>query len=256
MTLIMYDSVDISTFPSDGKFFAGYVDGDFADYTVIKSRFPQADILSIAVFAEDNAECLDIETGDAAPEEAAAWVTRQISLGVERPCLYADASEMIQVINAMNAAGVPRSVLRLWSAHYTGEAHICGPSSCGALPESADGTQWTDNANGLDLDESLLLDDFFGKSAPPAVTYLTTAEMETIMNLLPELKQGMSDTTLPHWYIHRLQAILNVAYGSGLAADGVYGAATAAAVRTVQGKLGLVQDGVCGPATWARTIGG
>jgi hypothetical protein len=256
MTLIMYDSVNSSLIPADAVAVAGYVDGDFADYTALRSRFPQADVLSIAVFAEDNAECLDIETGDATPEEAAAWVTRQLSLGVSRPCLYADASEMIQVISAMNAAGVPRSALRLWSAHYTGQAHICGPSSCRALPESADGTQWTDNANGLDLDESLLLDDFFGSAPPQAVvTYLTQEEMD-FMSTLPVLQEGMNDKNFPHWYIRRLQAILVAVYDSKVAIDGSYGPATAATVKALQGDLGLVQDGVCGPVTWSKVIAG
>lgn len=254
MTITMFDSVDTGLLPA-GYAYAAYVDGIYANYAAVKGRFLQSDVLSIAVSSASNADCLDIETGDASPESAAAWVTRQLARGTARPCLYADASEMIQVIEAMKAAGIPRSTLRLWSAHYTNSAHICGPSSCGTLPENADGTQWTDTARGINLDESLLLPDFFGKPGEN-VNYLTAAEMDSIMNLLPELQEGMSDKNFPHWYIRRLQAILSVVYGYKVASDGAYGPGTTAVVKAVQGHLGLVQDGVCGPVTWSRIIAG
>jgi hypothetical protein len=248
MTITMFDSVNIDLLPA-GYSYAGYVNGIYANYTAIKGRFLQSDVLSITVNSAANADCLDIETGDASPESAAAWVARQAPLGVTRPCLYADASTMIQVIDAMKAAGVARSTLRLWSAHYTGEAHICGPSSCGALPEDADGTQWTDNANGLDLDESLLLDDFFGGTVPP-VTY------SSVTGSLPVLTGGMNDADLPHWYVRRAQAVLNAVYGAQLTVDGAYGPATAAAVKAVQAHYGLTQDSACGALTWAKLIAG
>lgn len=53
---------------------------------------------------------------------------------------------------------------KLWTAHYTGYAHICS-SVCGyGFTGQADGTQWTDHG-GL-WDESLLLDDFFSFQGP------------------------------------------------------------------------------------------
>jgi Putative peptidoglycan binding domain len=254
--ITMYDSVDLDNIPADATAVAAYTDGRFANFAEAKIKFPEADILSIAVFAADDAMALDIETGDASPESAAAWVTRQLARGVSRPCLYADASTMIQVIGAMNAAGIPRNTLRLWSAHYTSTAHICGPSSCGALPEDADGTQWTDTARGINLDESLLSADFFGSTPPQAVvTYLTQEEMD-FMSTLPVLQEGMNDKNFPHWYIHRLQAILAVVYGYKVVSDGAYGPVTTEAVKALQGDLGLVQDGVCGPVTWSKVIAG
>ena len=253
MTIALFDSVDTSLLPA-GYSYGAYVNGIFANYDAIKTRFPGADILSITVNSAGNADCLDIENGDATPEEAAAWVTRQISLGVTRPCLYADASTMIQVISAMNAAGVARSTLRLWSAHYTGVAHICGPSSCRALPESADATQWTNTARGLNLDESLLLPDFFG-TPKENVVYLTQEEM-SFMGTLPVLQEGMDDSSFAHWYVHRLQAILSAVYGYKVASDGAYGPVTATAVKALQKDLGLAQDSVCGPVTWSRVIAG
>jgi hypothetical protein len=253
MTITLFDSVDTDLLPA-GYSYGAYVDGIYANYTAVKERFLQSDVLSIAVSSITNADCLDIETGDASPESAAAWATRQLLDRVPRPCLYADASTMIQVIEAMKAAGIPRNTLRLWSAHYTGKAHICGPSSCKALPESADGTQWTNTARGLNLDESLLLDNFFETSVPQ-VTYLTQEEM-SFMGTLPVLQEGMNDSSFAHWYVHRLQAILSAVYGYKVVSDGAYGPATAAAVKALQKDLGLVQDSICGPVVWSKVIAG
>ena len=144
--LTMLDSIGADQLPAgDAFFYAGYVDGDFADYDAIRTRFPHAQVLSIAVFASNDAECLDIESGDATPDEAAGWYFRQKTRGVERPCLYASADAMEQdVLPALNAAGIGRSSVRLWSAHYTGTPHICGPSTCGLMSIDADGCQYTD----------------------------------------------------------------------------------------------------------------
>jgi Domain of unknown function (DUF1906)/Putative peptidoglycan binding domain len=92
---------------------------------------------------------------------------------------------------------------------------------------------------------------------PPGVTYLTAAQMETIMGSLPVLSSGMTDTSLPYEYIRRLQAILRYVYGYYTGAiDGTYGPATAAAVKTLQARYGLTQDSVCGPLTWMPVVTG
>src|SRR5690242_10317159 len=123
--ITMFDSVTASALPAGDFAYAGYVNGRFANIPQIRARFPGSDILSIAVFASADADCLDIEQGDATPAEAAGWVVRQLARGAARPCLYASVSTMNQVVAAMHAAGVPRSQLRLWSAHYTFRPHIC-----------------------------------------------------------------------------------------------------------------------------------
>lgn len=46
-----------------------------------------------------------------------------------------------------------------------------------------------------------------------------------------------------------LQLCLNH-YGYSLMVDGIYGSATANAVRGIQAEAGLSRDGVCGPNTW------
>ena len=173
MTITMYDSIEVSQIPADAAAVAGYTSGNWPTYGSLAAQFPHAHLLSIAVTASAAADCLDIETGDATVASAAGWYARQKSLGLHRPCFYASASTMnADLIPAIRAAGISRSSLRLWSAHYTGEAHICGPSTCGATSTGMDGTQWTDSALGRNLDQSLLLSNFFDTEVSMQVTKL------------------------------------------------------------------------------------
>jgi hypothetical protein len=166
--LVMFDSVDVGEIPNGPVAVAGYVDGRWATMTELAERFPNAKRLSIAVTPEHDADCLDVETGDATPADVPGWYERQRARGVERPCIYADASTMqASIVPLVRAGTIARPLVRLWSAHYSGE-HICGPGSCGAVSIDMDGTQWTDAAWGRDLDESLLLADFFGTPKPAA----------------------------------------------------------------------------------------
>lgn len=261
MALTMWDSIDTTQLPpGPGYCYAGYVNGHWPNYNPIVSKFPGHHVLSIAVFASADADCLDVENGDATPQQAAGWFLRQLARGVARPCIYASASVIDTIISLMKAAGISRSSIRLWSAHYGSGAHICGPASCRLTSLPADGTQWTSSALGRNLDESVLLDNFFGTTPaptpPPPVTYLTSAEMGHIMGQLPVLSAGMNDSQFPHWYIHRVQAILNLIYGHSLVADGAFGPATETAVKSLQAGAKLTQDGVVGAQTWSILITG
>jgi hypothetical protein len=173
VTLRMFDAVDLTQIPPGADAYAGYVDGAWITAPALRARFPGAHILSIAVFPEDDADCLDVEPGDATPQQAPVWVRRQQSRGIMRPVLYCSASVVNEVLGNLAAAGIGRSEVRLWSAHYTGiSGHICGPGSCmyidpaGRPVPACDGTQWTSRALGRNLDESVLCDDFFGAPAP------------------------------------------------------------------------------------------
>jgi hypothetical protein len=168
--LVMYDSIVISQIPGGASYAAGYLDGRWPTWGALKQAFPHAHLLSIAVGAAVDADCLDVETGDATVSQAPNWVKRQIARGMYRPVVYAQASTMPVLLAALKAAGIKRQAVRLWSAHYGAGQHICGPATCDypGIP-ACDGTQWTPNALGLDLDESLLLGDFFAprpKSTP------------------------------------------------------------------------------------------
>ena len=187
MTIIMFDAVDISQIPAGPPAVAGYVDGEYRTVPALAARFPHALILTIATSAAHDADCLDVENGDARPADAPAWCRRQLARGAARPCLYASADVMDrQLIPELQKAGIPRGAVRLWTAHYAGR-HICSPGTCSELSTQADGTQWTDRAFGRNLDQSLLLAGFFAAPAaapapapqpqPPAAAPMEEDEM-------------------------------------------------------------------------------
>lgn len=245
---VMFDSIDPDQLPSGaGYAYAGYVSGRWPDYATIKAKFPAAHVLSIAIDASHDADCLDIETGDATPSQAVAWYERQRQRGIARPCLYASASVMQErVVPMLLAASVSPQAVRLWSAHYTGSAHICGPGSCREMSIEADGTQWTSHALGRDLDESLLAADFFG-SAPPVPP--VPSWQEAMMQALPVVQQG--DTGQP---VRTVQALC-VARGHATTVDGAFGNATKLSVEAVQRSHGLTVDGAVGAKTWPALMG-
>lgn len=162
MTSEMFDSIDASLIPP-GQDDAGYVDGRWQTFQLLHGPHN----LSIAVFATDDADALDVESGDATDAQAPAWVQRELSLGHWRPCVYTSVANAPALLAALAAAGIGRSQIRLWTAHYTYVAHICD-QSCGLPPGMvADGTQWTDASGGQNLDESTIAADFFASPPPP-----------------------------------------------------------------------------------------
>ncbi|MGZ4202853.1 MAG: hypothetical protein ACXVRH_12420 [Thermoleophilaceae bacterium] len=177
MTVKMYDSVTVSDIPADAPAVAGYVNGKFATFPLLEQRFTRANRLSIAVTAAADAECLDVEAGDARPDQAAGWVKRQMARSVKRPILYASVSQMTGVLRALTAGGIRRDQVRLWTAHYTHKPHICSPACGFGFNTNADATQWTDHSEGRHLDESLCSDTFF--TAPHKVEF-SRSERRTI----------------------------------------------------------------------------
>lgn len=167
MTLVMFDSITVATIPPGPHAVAGYVGGKWPTYNELVKTFPNARHLSIAVNASEDAECLDIENGDATPVQAPAWVKRQQARGVLRPVLYASISSMAAVHASLSADKIVRANVRLWTAHYTQVPHVCAPTCGFQFQTTADATQWTDRALGRNLDESLCVDTFFPAPAPP-----------------------------------------------------------------------------------------
>ena len=170
----MFDTALNDQFPSGAAAYAAYVDGSLGNqpnYAYIVRAFPKAQHLSIALFAANNADVLDVEAGASVPSEVPGWYARQIKRGIARPVIYAGASAMNgAVLPTLSQAGISRARTRLWTAHYGVGEHICGPRSCRALSIDADGTQWTSSARGLVLDQSLLASDFFTGTMDPTVT--------------------------------------------------------------------------------------
>jgi hypothetical protein len=79
---------------------------------------------------------------------------------------------------------------------------------------------------------------------------------EELLNSLPTLQKGASDAVLPHWFVHRIQAVLNAVYHQNITIDGAFGPDTEAAVKNMQTSTHLTVDGIVGPATWAQLYAG
>lgn len=167
MTTKMYDDISLALIPANAQAVAGYVNGRWPTYNEVVRRWPNAKHLSIAVTAHADAECLDVEPGDATNVSAPAWVKRQMARGVHRPVLYTSLSNVTALLRALAVAGITSKQVRLWTAHYTGREHLCGPACGFGLRMTVDATQWTDRALGRSLDQSLCADGFFATAPKP-----------------------------------------------------------------------------------------
>ena len=157
----MYDSVNVSQIPANAAAVAGYVGGHWPTFPSLVKAFPHAHRLSIAVNASEDAECLDVEAGDASIADAPAWVKRQLARGVKRPVVYTSVSQAPGLLRELAKAGIARTAIRLWTAHYTFKPHLCD-ARCGfGMSGTADATQYSDHALGKNLDASLCSPSFF-----------------------------------------------------------------------------------------------
>jgi hypothetical protein len=106
---------------------------------------------------------MDIEPGDATPDQGGPWAKGELGLGVT-PCEYANASTMpaVKASLARWLGSGWRSKVRLWVANWT--------FSRGLL-SGYDADQWTDHGpNGENYDESSVTSAFLGiKPAPKPV---------------------------------------------------------------------------------------
>lgn len=163
--LTMYDSTTLDAVPADAQAVAGYTSGFWPTYAEVVRRWPNAKHVSIAVTAGHDADCLDVESGDATNDQAAPWVKRQLANGAVRPIVYTSVANASPLLGLLARSGVARSAIRLWTAHYgSGRgAHLCD-SACGfglGMWGQADATQYDDRALGRNLDASLVSDTFF-----------------------------------------------------------------------------------------------
>lgn len=150
----MYDSVTVGEIPSNAVAVAGYVNGYYATMPKLATAFPHAKQLSVAVNVGADARCLDVERGDATPDQAPAWVKRQHARGITQPVVYTFLAQAQTLVSTLDAAGIHRSQYKLWIAHWTYQPHICTPKCGYGLRVNADATQWSNKALGRNLDAS------------------------------------------------------------------------------------------------------
>ncbi len=155
----MYDTITLGTVPRDPFALAGYTSGFWPTFLPLRHAYPNAHTVSIAISVRHNADCLDVEPGDASPAQAPAWVRSEKAAGWPKPCLYSSYYEFVNEVRpALSRAGISRAQVWEWDADYTYRSHI---------DVGFDGTQWTDVAFGRNLDASLVTRAFLAIAHPP-----------------------------------------------------------------------------------------
>lgn len=112
-------------------------------------------------------------------------------------------------------------------------------------------TQWVSRAV-IDVSTAEAVLPFWDtQPGPPPASNWT----ETMIATLPTLQTGAQDSPQDRM-VHRVQGLC-VALGAGpLVIDGVFGPATASAVKTIQAQFQLAQDGIVGQQTWTALVAG
>lgn len=100
----LYDALDPANIPADAQCIAFYV--DVLSPAAAAARWPGRALLSIARTESEDAACLDVESGDATPVQAPAWVARQRARGVVFPWVYCSQSPWATVQVAFRVQGV------------------------------------------------------------------------------------------------------------------------------------------------------
>jgi hypothetical protein len=148
---------------------AAYGNGRFANYAQAKAEFPHVPILEIDVSGEGMGDAGDFEAGDMPYSEAGRWAAGRIKAGIHRPVIYFSVTNWPAVHESLEAAGLHRADVRVWTAHYTGRPHLCS-SECGFGNDPshhADATQWGTPGYlpppyaGRNIDVSMTAADFF-----------------------------------------------------------------------------------------------
>jgi hypothetical protein len=155
---------------------AAYENGHYANYDRARQQFPRLRLLKIDVSGAGSGNAGDFEPGDMSYDHAGRWAKGRIGAGVWRPVLYFSVSHWKQIMSSLEEAGIARSDVRIWTAHYNGKEHLCS-SRCGfGVTGRADATQWgsSDAAktlpsiyDGRDIDVSKTADDFWGAAPVP-----------------------------------------------------------------------------------------
>lgn len=140
----MADSVNAADLPAGFDFYAGYVNGLYANMAQIEKRFPNSKVIGISVTVQNNGTVLDVENGDATPSQAPAWCQMRRNAGIT-PWVYCSESVWPLVEQAFTIQGIAPPLW--WIAAYPGPGPVLFPGSIAH--------QWADQ--GL-YDESVVAD--------------------------------------------------------------------------------------------------
>src|SRR5215469_9116951 len=165
---LMYDGINslaagiARQFPSAPKV-AGYVNGRYAWTQAEWNLFPHADHVTISVTASANAgDVLDVEAGDASPNQTAGWIAMRKAAGLYRPTIYCSRL-VIPAVRAGTGSYILGRDYDIWAADYTGAPHQV--SAPGTPPATCAATQYQSTAN---WDVSIVYDEAWPHRKAPA----------------------------------------------------------------------------------------
>jgi hypothetical protein len=168
MTRRMFDGITAAQVPAGAQLYAGYLDGEWPSYAQLVAQHPGFLHVSITVFYTDNeGQVLDVESGDATPEQAVIWVRNRRAAGAD-PTVYCSMSTWPTVKAAFAAAGVAQP--HYWVADYS-------LGSNPAIPAGAIALQYVD-MGGYDI--SVVADYWPGVDPAPAAPTAVPEEIEMI----------------------------------------------------------------------------
>lgn len=149
--------------------------------------------------------------------------------GQRDPGVYCSAGSVTGVVNALIAGGVTRCPLGV-ADYSVDEAYAQKQVEDAGGPFPVVWYQYDDNGGGGTYDR--------GKAS--------LAWLNTVAGGHPAISDGAAGAV-----VVALQEALND-HGAHLSADGDFGPATLAALKSFQAAQHLTADGVCGPLTWAK----
>lgn len=144
MTETMYDGINslaagiARQFPNATKV-AGYINGLYAWSDANWALFPRSEHVTISITARANAgDVLDVETGDAAPDQTAGWIAMRKAAGLWRPTVYC-SRDVVPAVRIGTGKWVLGRDYDLWVADYTGQPHQAYPGCAATQYESTPG---------------------------------------------------------------------------------------------------------------------
>lgn len=119
-----YDSTTLGAVPADAQLILAYADGAYANVAEARRLFPHAILQTIATNAGTPADWLDVEQGDATPDEFPAWHKLSVAHGHWRPGPYANGSTWPTIDQVIAAAALQRRAYRRWLADPVGRMEL------------------------------------------------------------------------------------------------------------------------------------
>lgn len=205
-TALMADAVTVANLPKGWAFYAGYLNGSWANFTQIKAAHPDAHVFDITVNHTTRATVADVETGDLTPASGVLWARDTMhDVPNDQLVIYANTSTWPKVVAAFKAAGVALPLW--WAANYSNGPHI---------PAGAIGIQYADGP----YDTSLIVPALWpGIPEVPTVSTPTAAQNAAAVwhtDFIPAPPSAPDAKTNPTW---QPESYLTGIYNHVLAAE-------------------------------------